>query len=1609
MAFKTRRNEIRPRNERMRQAARESVASLTELNRQHNANALFPNGMPCVVYTRLFSGRQCSCAAGRSDVLDVDGNLDEAQIEALTKGEDIRIEAYSSHQRTDTGGVYTIIENPNPTNKYENFDLKSYYHDQHDSDYVNLEDGIEDDVEDENLDSVIMGVESVSCAVCFGTGYAGGYDLYSGKRIVLDTTFPKVSVTGIIDSLVKPNKFVLEPRQSITFTNVPLIHGNPTFTVYNNNKIVESLYVIEVLHDGEWIASDDDRLGWVFDGRCKNIRIRSTKNLAFTHIELLIFQQQEPLLLDFAKFGNSFAANILDNTASGNIVLPARMEYLPPLSVVYNIQKRSGWVITSIEPTESWGNQSLALEAATRKVQEYELYSLLRSPPVLYDVKAHIQEARFIEYTTVQGQIISFRVSYSQPVKITQDLKAIVKVKAYNPPYDPLVLSSEKEIQLSVSEDTPLYAKDILFTYTVDDDSIWDHGRIDFSVYRIIGINPVTVSGYKPPTSFSTRSLTALLSKTEILHVPITYEADSVLRLIGEIMLETTAEISAFVISTMARSLDITLQSTTVGVDSLMSLLATVEKTIPVQITSDALKTSAIDAVVTVSGISIDVDAITHNKLSTAQDTTATIAVEFSRNVVVDVTLAVGSITIDVMKSGDLTNEASLTVGTISIDVGVIVHPAVDASIDIDGISIGSGSITNILANVSINTSVSISVSTGVLLTSSVEYAIDPVTIDVDAVQYRIGFISIDLADVTSVVYSSSKVFGSVVHPIDGITQSVSSVENHVREASLTTGNVDVQSDSRTDINVDADITTNVDVESEYTRNVAESVTIDVGNITQEAAVTSLVQSLSIEIIAVVTADVIVQKQASLIANIGMPALSMSHVTNNEQALSTPIVPVVNATQQTNTQVDSILDTSVTSQVTILTHRVFEYSIDIDDIVIQVNLSSVKVVDATHEIIPITNVYITRNILTDNLDLTFDSVTQNVTKKVNAVASAEIPLQIPTVVDAIRRDFVDVQHDVTAEITTEVITSRMMEIAIDVGNVTIKVFLLKEVDITLDVGIITIESDVITNNINSIDLTSEVTIETDALTSASHNLLVDLSVDVDANAIKRAIGETTTELESEITAVSRFDLNRDLLTDIIPDVTLSIVRNLLETISIPVEVDVAASVGAVYSQDASLTLSNVVISTAIVRNSVLEIDTEITGDVSTGSRTDLVKSMKIDSSVVVDVDSVTGIQQFLDISSNTDIAFTEVRNSLLGIDQLIDSVDIDANFILMSDISIVIPLDVTMVVHGIRNFVDEFDVNLPTSSDVSAITHTNNEINIDVTVDISLDVVKTVSVQSSLTVDTMIDVVSRTDIRSSSIINISTIDTMVSFREMTEDMIDLEVIPVVSVSAVRRRIENIKSEIIPSIGTETTTHMKSDTSIDSRADTGTRYTTQMKRHLSTTLRTFTDVSANINKKPSTSIILGRIAIRSNSLSRTRYETASEIGRVRIGSIRVAKHSVSNVNVNVPRVSRTSAAIKKIVVSASINVNVNFAVVANKQVVTSASTTLTPTTRVNAVKHISVSATINTGNITIASNAIKQVQANASLSVRRVQQSVSAGIVSSMYYTIRGSSFVDNTE
>ena len=376
-------NRILAPNSRQADVATRAIQEILPVQQQKYYNAFRVQGFEGVLYNRLYQGPKCTCQTSQKHLasrLDESGKAKPGLInELLTGGAVFDVSAYGRSMPRDDPFDSVVAPNA-PVNKHQGFfdnvgreanALPTRIED--DPDYgdngpVDIEFDLDSLAAD--FDASATGITEAACAVCFGSGFVGGYSPLYGRRIVLTVDQVELQPTDNIDARQSPWR---ASTQGFQFTTV-LPYGAvalDAMRVMCDHKPLGANFTI----DGQPV--NEISVLKYCDGRPHLIAVSFATEVNFTHVEIQFKTSVDDSFFEFPKLTKSQDLSLLDNTESFQIILSPLVPSVQAEDVFTDSTYGKSLIVQSVNTWNTRTRQVLGWECQVRVIQPPEIYSVL--------------------------------------------------------------------------------------------------------------------------------------------------------------------------------------------------------------------------------------------------------------------------------------------------------------------------------------------------------------------------------------------------------------------------------------------------------------------------------------------------------------------------------------------------------------------------------------------------------------------------------------------------------------------------------------------------------------------------------------------------------------------------------------------------------------------------------------------------------------------------------------------------------------------------------------------------------------------------------------------------------------------------------------------------------------------------------------------------------------------------------------------------------------------------------------------------------------------------------------------------------------------------------
>jgi len=236
-----------------------------------------------------------------------------------------------------------------------------------------------------DLDSItkydlgLLGYTDVSCPICFGSGFVGGYSPMGGMRKVFCFGTDQNDMVLPFDAEIQP----IEDIPTVTTRSVEFWMTFPAsaafvdaFQLWNRTEAVPLPDQMAFEDTDLELSSPKDLLRYC-DGKRHKLTFQWENPVTFTHMEIQFGLSGFDANFELPKLSRSSDQSILENTDPFQVVLSPRVPFVQPLDVI--VESTHGKVL-EVKSVSGWNDRKrtiLGWEVDVRPVQPQELFSML--------------------------------------------------------------------------------------------------------------------------------------------------------------------------------------------------------------------------------------------------------------------------------------------------------------------------------------------------------------------------------------------------------------------------------------------------------------------------------------------------------------------------------------------------------------------------------------------------------------------------------------------------------------------------------------------------------------------------------------------------------------------------------------------------------------------------------------------------------------------------------------------------------------------------------------------------------------------------------------------------------------------------------------------------------------------------------------------------------------------------------------------------------------------------------------------------------------------------------------------------------------------------------
>lgn len=363
-----RKSPISSANARASDVAARMVEQLAPIQQQKMTSAFRVQGIEGVLYSHLTQGVRCTCHTKDASVvaLSPDGKATPGAINrVLTGNPRFGIAKYATPDEEFDSFEDEPTSPGNPFNEWLG-DLNTSSNRQTDEPAVNDDGQSSPDLDDmlAGFDLGELGLSDVSCPICFGSSYVGGYSAFRGFRRVIVPA--EMSTSSTLDL---PSFELLPGTHSVSVTLPQGAHQLEAFRVLCGKQIVPATFAL----DGTSLTNQNI-LRWC-DGRPHLLTIETDSPM--THMEIQFSLSPESIYFEVPKRQHSSSIEFLEQQEPFQILVSPDVPTLKSLDVIAESQMGKMLIVQSVNPWTTRNRQMLGHEVMVRVAQPQELYNIL--------------------------------------------------------------------------------------------------------------------------------------------------------------------------------------------------------------------------------------------------------------------------------------------------------------------------------------------------------------------------------------------------------------------------------------------------------------------------------------------------------------------------------------------------------------------------------------------------------------------------------------------------------------------------------------------------------------------------------------------------------------------------------------------------------------------------------------------------------------------------------------------------------------------------------------------------------------------------------------------------------------------------------------------------------------------------------------------------------------------------------------------------------------------------------------------------------------------------------------------------------------------------------
>lgn len=377
-------NRIPSSNARQSDVAKRAIQEILPTQQMRYQAAFRVQGFEGVLYNRLYQGQKCTCQASQKQLasrLDQNGKAKPGFINELLTGAVFDVSGYGQDILTPPLDPFDSVVSPDaPVDKHQGvFDnitqrpgsLPASVVDQRDygdNGPIEVEFDIDQLASDFNMTEA--GYSEASCAICFGSGYVGGYSPLYGRRIVRPADQVDLKSEDVLDVARAP---WTATSKTFSFTET-LPYGAVALDiirVMNGPRACPANFTV----DGQ--AVNEVSILRFCDGRPHVIQVMFAEPTKFTHVELQFKTSSDDAFFEFPRLNKSNDLSLLERTDPFQIILSPLIPHVDSEDIFVESTTGKTLIVQTINTWNTKQRQLLGWECQVRVVQPQELYNIM--------------------------------------------------------------------------------------------------------------------------------------------------------------------------------------------------------------------------------------------------------------------------------------------------------------------------------------------------------------------------------------------------------------------------------------------------------------------------------------------------------------------------------------------------------------------------------------------------------------------------------------------------------------------------------------------------------------------------------------------------------------------------------------------------------------------------------------------------------------------------------------------------------------------------------------------------------------------------------------------------------------------------------------------------------------------------------------------------------------------------------------------------------------------------------------------------------------------------------------------------------------------------------